>query len=383
MKTTVIQFVTTGMGDGGAETLIKDYVLLLDKEKFNVLIVCLDKLNTASANYKRLANEGITIVSLSENEPKFKLAIIQKLWNRLFHKKYIAHQLLKLVDQYHVNTIHAHLEVLACLSEARKKLANLGVNLLFTCHNEPTIIFKKTKWDSEENAANKLIKEAGLKLIALHDRMRMELNDRFHVSDTIVIHNGVDYKKFSECPVTRNEKRASLCIPDTAFVMGLVGRFVEAKNHGFLIDIFKCVHDMNQDSYLLLIGIGPNYDSVVEKIDRLGLKSNVLILSSRTDIPELLKAMDVFVMPSIYEGLPVSMVEAQAAGLRCVASDNITPECFFSSNAIPLSLKQSAEEWAKVIIDTNYKSSCNNDLTMFDMTKEIKRLESLYIGKNI
>ena len=171
-----------------------------------------------------------------------------------------------------------------------------------------------------------------------------------------------------------------LGIGEHAFVVGHVGRFFAPKNHEFLIDVFYQLQKRLQSAFLLLIGAGPLEETIKEKINSLGLDTKVLILSHRTDIPHLLKTMDVFVFPSKYEGFPVTLVEAQVAGLRCIVSDKISHESFLCDTVIPLSIDESPNMWCNTILDETIKGVSYGNLGDYDMNKEIKRLENFYSG---
>jgi glycosyltransferase involved in cell wall biosynthesis len=106
-----------------------------------------------------------------------------------------------------------------------------------------------------------------------------------------------------------------------------------------------------------------------------------MILSNRSDIPELMRAMDVFVFPSLFEGLGIVLIEAQVSGIRCIVSDTVPKEAFRSDLTVAVSLNQSPSEWCDVILDESIKGECYGDLDEYDMNKEIKRLEKLYEGE--
>jgi glycosyltransferase involved in cell wall biosynthesis len=121
--------------------------------------------------------------------------------------------------------------------------------------------------------------------------------------------------------------RGEFGIPSNAFVVGHVGRFTTVKNHAFLIDIAAAATRKHPDLYFLLVGEGELREPIEQRVRLLGLEARVKFAGGREDIPRLMTgAMDVFVLPSFYEGLPVAAIEAQAAGLSCVLSDTITPE---------------------------------------------------------
>ena len=236
----------------------------------------------------------------------------------------------------------------------------------------------KTRWEDEKKDASFLIKHNNLKIIALHSEMKEEINKMFGINNTIVVHNGVDFERFSHTGRTNDLEREVLGIPKDAFVIGHVGRFSEAKNHRFLVRVFDELVKMNSKSFLLLVGAGDLKKEIVNTLHSLNLDDKYLILSNRFDIPDLLSVMDIFVFPSKYEGLPVSVVEAQVTGLRCILSDYITKDCFFSSDAVPLSIEAQPSYWASVIMDFSVKGPYTNDINDFNMKKVMAELANIY-----
>ena len=203
----------------------------------------------------------------------------------------------------------------------------------------------------------------------------------FVIDNTVVIRNGIDFNRFRNVAITREQERAVLNIPADAFVVGHVGRFHEVKNHTFLVDVFGEVCKKNKNAFLLLVGDGALKKSVEDKLDRLGYNGRYLILSHRSDIPELMRAMDVFVFPSLYEGLGLVLIEAQVSGLRCIVSDAVPTEAFQTDLAVPVSLSEPASKWCDIILDDSIKGVAHGNIEDYDMNKEIKRLEKLYLGE--
>jgi len=152
-----------------------------------------------------------------------------------------------------------------------------------------------------------------------------------------------------------SEVRAELGMAEDAFVVGHVGRFVEPKNHGFLLDIAKCLVRKEPRAKLLFIGDGPLRSAMESKAARLGLTGHVIFAGLRADVPRLMRgAMNAFLFPSLYEGLPLALVEAQAAGCPCFFSDVIPVE----ADVVPplinrFSLDQPAEVWADALAPSN------------------------------
>lgn len=165
-----------------------------------------------------------------------------------------------------------------------------------------------------------------------------------------LVKNGIDLARYAYDVNLREEKRKELGISPDTLLIGHVGNFVYAKNHLFLLEIFAKVLELRPDSELLLAGDGELRPDIEQKIEELGIKEKVLLLGMRNDIPDLLQAMDVYLFPSVYEGLPVALVEAQAAGLPCVISDTIAPESKLTDHIKAASLQLPAYKWAEYVL---------------------------------
>lgn len=168
-----------------------------------------------------------------------------------------------------------------------------------------------------------------------------------------VLYCGIDLEPFIKS-VDRIEIRQELGIPSDAFVLGHVGRFVELKNHDFLLSMFAEVVHQAPRAYLLLVGDGPLRKKIKQKVQRLGLLDKVIFVGVRPDVPRLmLGAMDVFIFPSLYEGLGLVLVEAQAAGLPAVISDTVPSEAIIVPELIKtLGFKDGVVAWVKAVVNS-------------------------------
>lgn len=166
--------------------------------------------------------------------------------------------------------------------------------------------------------------------------------------DYYVLYNAVDVNKFKYSEDKRIEMRKTLDL-DGKLVIGHVGRYNEQKNHMFLIDIFNEISKREKQAVLLLVGDGPLEKSIKEKVENLKLGQKVVFLGTRRDVPEILQAMDIFVLPSLYEGFPVVGVEAQCAGLPVFMSSSITKEADLVDVSF-VKLTEGADVWAKNIL---------------------------------
>ena len=153
---------------------------------------------------------------------------------------------------------------------------------------------------------------------------------------------------------------------------------MKLKNHTFILDVFNEIVKKMPDSYLVLVGDGELIEQVREKVVFLGLKDKVIILSHRNDIPEILRAFDIFLFPSIIEGFPITVAEAQVMNIRCIISDSITSECILSENTIPLSINCSPEKWALTALDNTIKNSNYINIENYNMDNVMIKLEKLY-----
>lgn len=193
-------------------------------------------------------------------------------------------------------------------------------------------------------------KEAGVWLFGAN----AVANDRVRI-----INNGVDVGKFVYSEAMRQQVRQSLNLGTDEIVIGHIGRFNQQKNHGKLIGIFSDIKKMCPNSILLLVGDG-NFKSDIESlVSSLGLSDSVRFLGIRTDVAALLSAFDAMVFPSLYEGMPNTIIEAQATDLSCVISDTISPDVKITRNVVFVSLTATDKEWAQITLDSIRKERCN------------------------
>lgn len=200
-----------------------------------------------------------------------------------------------------------------------------------------------------------------------------------------VVNNAIDAKNYSYSQAQAEKIRGELGIDRNTLVVGHVGRFAPTKNHAFLLEIFVEVCRRCPDAALLLVGDGELRASVEERALQMGIKEKVIFTGVRSDVPELIQAMDIFVFPSIYEGLPVTLIEAQAVGLPCVVSDAVTEECAVTSLVQRVPLKESAQHWAECILNSRdrHRSETYSYIAAagYDIANNAVCLENEYMTK--
>lgn len=202
-----------------------------------------------------------------------------------------------------------------------------------------------------------------------------------------IINNAIDLDEYAFSPEIRQQYRKELHIPDDTLVIGHVGRFMYQKNHAFLIEVFREVVKKHPNTILLLIGDGELRPEIEAKVQDYHLSDKVRFLGLRKDVKKLYNCMDVFVLPSWYEGLPVVAVEAQANGLPCIFSDQVTKESCLTSTMKYLGLKDSIDTWVQSILREDYQRNADaiQELTEegFDIIKETDSITMYYLDDTV
>ena len=201
-----------------------------------------------------------------------------------------------------------------------------------------------------------------------------------------ILRNAIDVSRFSFQPEIRKRLRQAYGL-ETCFVIGHVGRFNVQKNHSRLLDFFAGIAETVPNARLALIGVGELEENVKEKARAMGIQDRTLFLGQMADVNEWYQAMDCFVLPSLFEGLPVVGIEAQAAGLPCFFSDRITDEILLSPEARRISLQLDDAEWVKAIM-TAARTETDRTQGMnivrqagYDIHEEARKLQEIYLEK--
>lgn len=202
-----------------------------------------------------------------------------------------------------------------------------------------------------------------------------------------IINNGIPIAKYAYREEKRKETRELFGYSDNDIVLGHVGRFDEAKNQRFIIEMFKELNKLDSRYKLLLCGDGELRGELNLYCKENGIGNSVLFLGVRKNVNEILQAMDAFLFPSKYEGLPVSLIEAQLSALPCFVSKNIPDEAIYNKNILKLGInEEDKEEWCKHImalpITTEYRTYINEDLyNDYEIKNVVKKLCDIYENK--
>lgn len=238
--------------------------------------------------------------------------------------------------------VHSHIDPMSYLPLLAAKRAGVPIRI---AHSHNTSIDRDFKYLLKQYFRMRLPGVANRYLACGEEAGKFLFGSR----EIQVIPNAVDAGMFCYDPQIRQEMREQLGLRD-AFVLGHVGRISYQKNHKQLVEIFHAVQKVHPDSKLLLVGVGEKEAEIRSQVSALGLDKKVLFLGKRSDVSKLYQAMDVFVLPSFFEGIPVVGIEAQFADLPCFFSDRVPQEVTFNKNTYFIPLSASAEHWADAIL---------------------------------
>lgn len=349
---------------GGVESVVMNYYKHIDRKKFQFDFFCdSDSTNIPYEEIKSLGGKVILI------PPYQKIFEYQKKLYKIFKE-----------NNYHI--VHSHISTLSIFPLRVAKKAKIPVRI---AHSHSTTNKKEKKKNLLKKALRPFSKIYATNYMCCSQLAGKWLfgNKEYDKGNVYLLNNAIDIDKFKCDEKIRKEKRQEFKIKDSTLVIGHIGRFVPQKNHSFLIDIFNEIHKKNKDSILMLVGQGPLENEIKEKVHTLNLDKAVTFLGQRKDVDELYQAMDVFCLPSLYEGLPVVGVEAQASGLLCFFSDKMTKETKVLDTTGFISLDTSAEEWASIILDDYIKFKRHDTISEitnnnFNIKKEANKLEDKY-----
>ena len=368
----VLQIFREPIANGGQESFIMNMYRNVDREK-----VQFDFLTPFTCD-----------------NPKLKLEI-ENMGGHVYHydhtfghenNKVFKKCVTQFLKEHHYDTVHFHSGSTYALMEGSKIAHDVGVkNIIVHSHcggfanakyhiikalsvpylmKYPTDYFACSHLAAEWKFPSKIIREQKYK----------------------VIKNAVDTEKFRYFPSVRAQYRQKFSV-ENKLVVGHIGRFEIQKNHKFLIEIFQQIHRKEPQSVLFLIGAGELRVECEKQVQELGIQDSVFFLGIRRDISELLNMMDLFLMPSFFEGLPVVGVEAQATGLPVYMSDEIAKELPIEDLSEYLSLNESAEQWADIILEKQ-KDFVRRDTAMeiaeqgYEIKKAAKQFEKYYLEMN-
>ena len=358
----ILQVIGIAAG-GGVEAVILNYYEHIDRSKVQFdFIVHKDSKIDITARVEALGGRVYKVTPYYKNPLAFTREINQ------------------VIRKNHYRIVHSNMNTLSAFPLFAAWLAGVPVRIL---HNHSTSSPGETKRNIMKYIlrpfarvfANRYLACSQLAAVWMYGK---DLADSGKVT---VINNAIDLSKYAFHPEKRKILRKALGLGDE-FVVGHVGRFMFQKNHVFLLDAFAAALKKKPHMALLLVSDGPLRPKMEEKVQQLGIGAQVKFLGLRSDVQDLYNAMDLFVLPSHYEGLPVVGVEAQANGLSCLFSTAVTHETKLTKNAVFFDLSQGAERWAEKIVSSTGERNPEVEQEMreagFDINASALKLKHMY-----
>lgn len=326
MKRKVLVVITTGFFDfGGLTTVMLNYYRKLNKENLIIDFASTNIPSETDKSFIYIKEKGAKYYCLG-NRQKNTASYLMKLYGVIKENKY---------DVVHINGNSATM----CLDLLAAKLAGCRIRI---SHGHTT--------RSDHPFVHKLLRP----LLLRNSTLRIAVSDAtgkwLYGSNYITLNNVIDSLRYKYDPDIRESLRRQLGL-EGCFVLGNVGKLYAAKNQKFLIDILKVVIQYNSKTKLVLAGGGELENELKEYSKQLNVFDHVVFLGMRDDIPDILQTFDVFLFPSIYEGLGLALIEAQASGLNCLASTAVPRETRVTNNVAYYSLEETADNWACKILE--------------------------------
>ncbi|SNS62409.1 Glycosyltransferase involved in cell wall bisynthesis [Bacillus sp. OK838] len=361
--------------------MIKKYkVLIISTTRFE-----LDGITNVILNYYRAMDKtDMQIDFVIPNDIRHDLKVeleafgsrIYKISGRMKKPLLYVNKLIKLVQENKYTIVHAHGN--SCTLALEMYSAKKGGAKIRIPHSHNT----KTKYKIIHRMLRRLFDVNYTNAFACGQKAGEWL---YKEKPFEIINNGIDVSRYKFNIETREQYRSKYNFNDK-IVIGHIGHFTFQKNHDFLIDVFAELYKVNNRYQLLLIGGGDLRNTIEEKVKLLGLSDAVIFAGKSLEVPQLMQAMDLIIMPSKFEGLPLTLVEAQTACLPCYVSDAVSKEVGITDLVNFISLNKSSKEWATTINERvledrkQFVEKINNQIISagYSITENAKVMKELY-----
>lgn len=360
----VLHYVSK-MDRGGQETFVMNVFRNVDREKVQFDFLCT---HSDEGDYDaeiRTLGGQIRYIQLNRISGKLK---------QLDNTKILYHYLKKVKNEYRVFHIHTQHAMDAFLSAFAAKRAGIP-KVVVHSHSISTVY---------SVSAHQFFKH----FLAMENIFRFACSEEagkwmYKKNNFQIVHNSIDLKQFTFDQQKRDDIRKEMGW-ENMFVIGHVGRLNREKNHLYLIDIFREVRKRIPESHLVLVGRGELEEEIQKKVQEYDLEDAVSLMGVRSDVERLYQGMDLFLFPSLFEGLGVVLVEAQTSDLPCVISDTIPSEVDITDKIHRMDIKDTPEKWANKIAQIFKEQPQRRDTSDmirkagYDMQQTAKELEQFY-----
>ena len=350
---------------GGVEAVVMNYYRHIDRNKIQFDFICDD--DSTCIPKEEIESLGGKVILIPPYQKVFK-----------YHK-----ELKRVLKEGQYKIVHSHINALSVFSLWAAKSVKVPVRVAHSHSTSNKKEWKKTLLKNMLRPFSKLFATDYFCCSELAGRWLFG-NKTYAQGKVYLLNNAIDVDKFKYNEKIRKQKRKELKIKDNELVIGHIGRFVQQKNHEFIIEIFNEIHKQNKNTILLLAGDGPLKEEIENKVKELGLEKNVQFLGQRKDANELYQAMDLLLFPSLYEGLGMVLIEAQCAGLPCVASIEVPQIAKITDKFIFENLKENPKKWADICLkflnEKSIRKISEKSLSIqnYDIKNEAKKLKNKY-----
>lgn len=358
----VAQIIGKWVG-GGVESVVMNYYRYIDRTKIQFDFIC---------------DEDSTNIPYDEIEQLGGRVILVPPYQKVFEYQ---KELIKIFKDNNYKIVHSHINTLSIFPLRAAKKAGVPIRI---AHSHSTT--NKKEW--KRNLVKQVLRPFS-KVYATDYMCCSELagrwlfgNKEYDKGNVYLLNNAIDLDKFKFDKIMRKKLRKKYNLKDNDFVIGQVGRIMQTKNQIFTLEIFNEI-SKKMNSKLIYVGSGPMEKILKDKIFQFGLEGNVIMLGQVSNIYEIYNMLDLFILPSFYEGFGIALLEAQVSNLPCIVSNGVPIETKIADNVEFLDLNAGVEKWANKLLKYTNEIRKNNDKIIrehgFNIESECRKLECLYL----
>ena len=361
------------MSTAGAQTVVMNLLRnMKDDSLFDVSLLIRDRAKKTEYETE-LTSEGYNVV-YSGYEPTGKYGIFRPVINWIRCQKAI-YKAIKKVDP---DIVHTHIANI--LPFCVLPIWNAGIKIrVHTLHSDPYALSKGySLWTKIA------IRVFGFFPVCVTSDQQKKAKIKYGFNESVIIHNGLNTQLYEKPSISRDELRDKYFIPKDAFVIGYVGSLYSTKNIGYLINSFNGILRIKTNSRLIIVGDGADREKLEYLSRELGIQEKVIFTGEQKDVVSFYHAMDVFVLPSLFESSSIVTVEAQLCGIRCVISDSVPRDVIISEKVNRLSLNESQDRWINAILgELDFDTPVHNyrDYSIEESVQRTKLLYSELLGR--
>lgn len=366
-----VMHLISHMGDGGAQRVVLNYLRDFQNDDLIELKLFVYRSKSNSFCDLQIEEKGYNVCYLNVKDVDLKIKLLNKIVNNL--RAYFVWK--KTIKEYNPSIVHNHISIL--LEQTLFPIVRNNVPVRFsTLHSNPYRFKGKTL-----RVIKKAFNDYNFIPVCLNDIQVSEAKSYYGISDHENLANGLDIDAIKDAVISRGEARNKLGISNNEYIIIGVGRLNKIKRFDLLIEAFAIVLERKKESRLLIAGDGPEMDSLIDLVKKLGLVNNVDFLGNVDNIVELYCSADMLGLTSESEALSLTLIEAQLCDVHCVISNGVPDESIISTHVNKMEKGASPFEWASALLDVDYKGEKVKDADFFDSYNISQKLKEIYLKR--